>query len=79
MCAVPYCERDSESEHEDEWDDKTNSIIRAKWCMDSAKTLDECIEKLHAYISYIQALKQDGWELTQPVEDDYGFIRKQAS
>ena len=61
---------------EDSWDDENNTTIRAKWCMDSAKTLDECIEKLQAFIKYIEELKADGWELMEPVNDDWGHLKR---
>ena len=60
----------------DESNDENSSIIRAKWSIDGAKTLDEVIEKLHNFIGHIEDLKRDGWELTGQIDDDYGFIRK---
>jgi len=62
-------------EDEDEEEDE-DYIIRAKWQMDGAATLDEAIEKLRDFIEYLDVLKKDGWELRQPVEDDYGYIYK---
>ena len=65
----------AETINDDECDD---SIIRAKWQMDGAKTLDEAVTKLQRFIEHLEALKNDGWELTAPIDDDYGFIRKQS-
>jgi hypothetical protein len=48
--------------------------IRAKWSMDGAATLAEAAAKLRGYADYLEELKRDGWELTGPVADDYGFI-----
>lgn len=59
----------------DEEDDDTE-IIRCKWQGDGAKTLDELIEKLQEFIKHIRLLKAEGWELVTPMEDDYGFIKK---
>ncbi len=70
----------STTDEDEEPDDPSrNMIIRAKWTMDSAKTLDECIERLHAYIQYLGELKEQGWELIGAVDDDYGFLRKHES
>jgi hypothetical protein len=88
MCPPPDLVKDEEGsddptteEHDDEseWDPENNITIRAKWTMDSAKTLDECIEKLQNYIKYLGALKEEGWELINAVDDDYGFLRKRQS
>ena len=58
-------------EGEDEpWDE----TIRAKWSMDGAATLVEAAAKLRDYAAWLEELKRDGWELTGPVMDDYGFI-----
>lgn len=64
---------------ESDWDPENNITIRAKWTMDSAKTLDECIERLQNYIKYLAELKEEGWELINPVDDDYGFLRKTSA
>jgi hypothetical protein len=68
-------EDEVESEGSD-WNDENHSIIRAKWQMDGAKTLDECIEYLKSFIAFIEELKKEGWELTEPVDDDYGHIKR---
>lgn len=67
------CSEEDENEDDEREDDL---IIRSKWQCDGSATIDEAIEKLHAYIDYLKALKADGYELTGPVEDDYGFLRK---
>ena len=66
---VPTDEEVTEEEDETE-------IIRAKWVMDDARTLDEAIEKLQQFVEHILALKAEGYELVGPIQDDYGFIRK---
>lgn len=52
--------------------------IRAKWAMDGATTLSEAAGKLRELAHQLELLEQEGWQLTGPVEDDYGFIRRQA-
>ncbi len=74
----PITESGSTTAEDDEFDEENNMTLRAKWTMDKAKTLDECIEKLQGFIEYIKQLKEEGWELTQPVDDDWGFIRRNS-
>lgn len=64
---------DNESE---EFDETKNQTIRAKWLLDGAKTLDECVKHCHDFIEYLKGLKADGWELQDPVHDDWGFIKR---
>ena len=63
------------NEEEDEVIDEPE-IIRAKWVMDGAKTLQEAAEMLRYESGRLLELAEQGWELIQPVEDDYGFIEK---
>lgn len=67
---------DYPSETESEDYDNDDIIIRAKWTMDGATTIDEAIEKLDGYIEYLKSLKEEGWELREPVNDDWGFLHK---
>lgn len=69
------CQLSPSSSESDESDDHSE-ILRAKWCLDDAATLDECVLKLENFIKYIKNLKEQGWELRAPVSDDYGFIIK---
>lgn len=64
---------------EEEEDEEDYHIIRAKWTMDGARTLDEAIRKLRVFISYLKALKREGWELRDPVQDDYGFLNQRRA
>ncbi len=50
-------------------------IIRAKWTIDDAKTLSEAAEKLRSFANYLEKIEADGWQLTEVVNDDYGFLR----
>ena len=65
-----YEESASESEHEHD------EIIRAKWQMDGASSLEEAVVKLENFIKYLKGLKDNGWELRGTIDDDYGFIYK---
>lgn len=52
----------------------TAQVVRAKWTIDGATTLDEAAAKLEAFAAQLRALEAAGWQLTDPVADDYGFI-----
>jgi hypothetical protein len=68
---TPTSETPTEEEEEE-------VIIRAKWIMDGAKTIDEAVHKIKGFIVYLESLKEEGWELRQPINDDYGFLYKDA-
>lgn len=72
--AASYC-IDSDM-HEDDFfeSDSAQQIVRAKWMFDGAKTLDEIIDRLRDAIVHYEMLKQQGWQLLSPVDDDYGWI-----
>ena len=71
---------DEDLEDEDAADDEyrsgVRSTVRAKWSMDGAATLTEAAELLRGHADYLLAMERDGWQLTEPVRDDYGFIRR---
>ena len=49
-------------------------IVRAKWTMDEAESMEEMAEKLEQKAEYIRELEQEGWELETEVKDDYAFL-----
>ena len=51
-------------------------VIRAKGILDGATTLEEAITMVQEFAVQLEKLKQDGYELTEPIEDDYGFVEK---
>jgi hypothetical protein len=51
-----------------------NVLLRAKWTMDGARTLDEAAKQVRALANEIEELSQEGFELGAPVEDDYAFL-----
>jgi hypothetical protein len=61
-----------EDGQDDEWD--RIEIVRAKWTMDGASTVSEAADRLRREADYLLELERDGWQLIQPVEDDYGHI-----
>lgn len=65
---------DCDCNHDEEAED--DLIIRAKSSIDGAKTLDEAIDMLYDFIDYLRNLKNLGYELRDPVEDDYGFLKR---
>lgn len=50
--------------------------IRGKWMFDGAETIDEMIHQLDQFKEYLLSLKNDNFELTGPIEDDYGFLQR---
>ena len=72
---------DETEEYEETEEDKTDEYeddetIRCKWVGDGSKTLDELIERLNGFAEYVRHLKQEGWELIETMDDDWGFIRQ---
>lgn len=55
-------------------EEEVDEVIRAKWMMDGAKTLSEAATKLRKAADSLEKLEKEGWQLTQPVDEDYGFI-----
>ena len=62
---------------EDEEHFMQDTIIRAKWTLDGCATLGQVSHALMDQAAHYERLVAEGWELTGPVDDDYGFIRKQ--
>jgi hypothetical protein len=69
----------SESGNASDYDDETNMTLRAKWMLDGCRTLIEVVQRLQEEMEYIIQLRQDGWELTGAIEDDWGFLKKTKS
>ena len=46
--------------------------------MDDCSTLEECALALEAFAQRLRQLKEEGWELTEEVIDDYGFIHREV-
>ena len=61
---------------DDDDDGSSHNLIRGKWMLDGCRTLDDVVERLGKEIQYIQQLKDDGWELSTTIDDDYGFIER---
>jgi hypothetical protein len=64
---------------DEDWDDENSATVRAKWSIDDAKTLSEAAAMSRAFAEWLENLERDGWQLTGPVEDDYGFIRREPA
>ncbi len=72
-----YISPEDEEMDGDDDDDDDEICIRAKWSMDGARTLAEARDNLHEYAKYLEELEQQGYELIEPIADDYGFVEKQ--
>ncbi len=76
---VSDADSDSISEvSESEWVDNTETL-RAKWMLDGCCSLDEVCERLQEQIWEFRRLQAAGWELTDEVLDDYGFMEKRST
>lgn len=51
-----------------------DGILRAKWTIDGAETLSEAAAMLRTEALSLEAMEKAGWQLQEPVEDDYGFL-----
>ena len=65
---------ESESEFDFEEDFENETLIRAKWIMDGASTLDQAIAQVRGFANYLARLKTEGWVLKGPVDDGYGYL-----
>lgn len=54
-------------------------IIRGKWTLDGAKTLEEAAVAAERTADSLRKMAAEGYELTAPVNDDYGLARKKVS
>jgi hypothetical protein len=69
-------ERETEDIYEN--DNDLEVTIRGKWIFDGAETLAEAIDLLEDYKYYLESLQADGFELREPVEDDYGHLQRET-
>lgn len=67
-------EEDENELDEEEYDNSPS--IRAKWMLDGCSSIDEIIERLKDQIEHYKQLKEDGWELRDKIDDDWGFLIK---
>lgn len=83
MVNAPECESDTDScstlsavmeESDEEYDD--DIVVRGKWMLDGCSSMDDIIERLQDHIRHYKALRDDGWELTHTIDDDYGHIKQ---
>lgn len=54
-----------------------DEIVRGKWLLEGATSIEEIIDNLKNFIEYMKDLRKSGFELAQPVEDDYGYLVRQ--
>lgn len=50
------------------------TTVRAKWTLDGAEDVDAAIDKFEFRKKQLQALKDAGWEIRDPVTDDYAHL-----
>lgn len=64
---------------EDGTTEEPGETIRAKWLFEGAETLSEAAQMLRAEADRLVELERDGWQLQDPVSDDYGLIARTGS
>lgn len=60
-------------------EEEENSLIRAKWTLDGCDSMDSIINRLGQLRQMYIRLKKDGWEVTQPIFDDYGAMKQKKT
>lgn len=60
----------------EEWRDYGHVVVRAKWTMDGATTLAEAAARFRGRADELEKLASAGFELEQPVSDDYAFVTR---
>jgi hypothetical protein len=64
------------SEYLREHGDYGEILLRGKWAMDGAESLDEAAHMLRAFADELEALASAGFHLMGPIEDDHGFAHR---
>jgi hypothetical protein len=57
-------------------DEENTCTIRGKWIFDGSESIDDMIACLQKEVDILTELKENGWFLTQKVDDDYAFLRR---
>jgi len=57
-------------------DAEDEEIVRGKWILDGTTTMTQMIDNLENFIEYMKKLRESGFELAHPIEDDYGYLIK---
>lgn len=53
----------------------SHELLRAKWLLDGASTLEEAAQRLRAEAVRLERLHADGYTLAEVIEEDRGWIR----
>jgi hypothetical protein len=56
--------------------DASSLVIRAKWTIDGAETLEDAARMAEKFAASLRGLASEGYELDGPVQDDYGWARR---
>lgn len=55
--------------------DESTFVIRGKFILDGAETLEEAADLARAYAEFLDELATKGFELSSCIENDYGFVK----
>ncbi len=65
---------DSDDEFSEE-DNEGSFVIRGKYILDGAETLEEAADMARAYAEFLDELIVKGFELRGVIDNDYGFAK----
>ena len=54
--------------------DPLGFIVRAKWSIDGAQTLEEAAQMAEVFAAHLRAAAAAGFELCEAIRDDYGWV-----
>ena len=55
-----------------------DAVIDSIYAMDGSATLSEAADKLEELATNLRELEELGWQLTGPVEDEFGYVFKEG-
>jgi len=52
------------------------TVVRGRNILEGAPTLDQAIERVADFLDHLNSLKAQGFELSEPVQNDYGYLEQ---
>jgi hypothetical protein len=57
-------------------DEEEIEVIRGCWALDGCESLESAIASAKCFLEHLENLRDEGYELLEPVEDDCGYLKK---
>jgi len=70
---------DEECETDEDEEMPYDTIIRAKWLWDGCTSLDQVIIRQYEMIEDLKRMKEEGYELQGPIQNDCGYLKRRVS